>query len=97
MQMQAYIRLLYFVTEVEFSFDSFSAEHVPEDIKEFIENKNTIANIFQVQANNSVLCGYFCIGFIDFILAGIKQTDFTNMISPHDFKKNGDIIYFKGQ
>ena len=27
-------------------FDSFGVEHVPEEIKEFIGNKNIIANIF---------------------------------------------------
>ena len=53
-------------------FDSFGVEHVPEEIKEFIGNKNIKANIFCVQANNSVMCGYFCIGFIDFMLAGKK-------------------------
>ena len=73
-------------------FDSFGVEHVPEEIKEFIGNKNIKANIFWVQANDSVMCGYFCIGFIDFMLAGKKLTDFTNLVSPHDFKKNHDII-----
>ena len=29
--------------------------------------------------------GYFCIGFIDFMLAEKKLTDFTSMFSPHDF------------
>ena len=78
-------------------FDSFGVEYVPEEIKEFIENKNIKANIFRVQANNSVMCGYFCIGFIDFMLAGKKLTDFTSLLSPHDFKKNANIIlsYFK--
>ena len=51
-------------------FDSFGVEHVPEEIKEFIGNKNIKANIFRVQANNSVMCEYFCIGFIDVILVG---------------------------
>ena len=46
-------------------FDSFSVEHIPNKIKEFIGNKNEKASIFRVQANNSVMCGYFCIGFID--------------------------------
>ena len=78
-------------------FDSFGVEHVPEEIKEFIGNKNIKANIFRVQANDSVMCGYFCIGFIDFMLAGKKLTYFTNFISPYDFKKNDDITltYFK--
>ena len=78
-------------------FDSFGVEHVPEEIKEFIGNKNIITNIFQVQTNNSVMCGYFCIGFIDFMRAGKNLTDFTNLFSPNDFEKNDDIIlsYFK--
>ena len=78
-------------------FDSFGVEHIPEEIKKFIGNKNIKANIFRVQANNSVMCGYFCIGFIDFILAGKTLTDYTNFFSPHDFDKNDQIIfsYFK--
>ena len=73
-------------------FDSFGVEHVPEEIKNFVGNKNIIANIFRIQAINLVMCGYFCTGFIDFVLAGKKLTDFTSMFSPHDFKKNDDII-----
>ena len=80
-------------------FDSFGVRHVPEEIKESFGNKNIIGNIFRVQANNSVMCGYFCIGFIDFMLAGKKLTDFTSMFSPYDFKKNDNIIlsYFKDE
>ena len=74
-------------------FDSFGVEHVPKEIKEFIGNKNIKANIFRVQANDSVMCGYFCIGFIDFMLAGKKLTGFTNSFSPHDIKKNDSIIF----
>ena len=68
-----------------------------EKIKEFIGNKNIKANIFRVQAKNSVMCGYSCIGFIDFMLAGKKLTDFTTLFSPYDFDKNDNIIlrYFK--
>ena len=45
-------------------FGSFGVGNVPEEIKEFVWNKNIIANIFLVQANNLVMFGYFCIGFI---------------------------------
>ena len=73
-------------------FDSFGVEHIPKEIKQFVGNRNIKANIFQIQANNSVMCGYFCIGFIDFMLADKKLTDFTNLFSPYDFDKNGQII-----
>ena len=45
------------------------------------------------------MCGYFCIGFIDFILAGKKLTDFISLFSPYDFKRNDNIIlsYFKDE
>ena len=80
-------------------FDSFGVKHVPEEIKEFIRNKKIKANIFQVLANISVMCGYFCIGFIDFTLPGKKLTDFTSLFSPYDFDKNDNIIlsYFKDE
>ena len=51
-------------------FDSFGVEYIPEEIKEIIGNKNAKANIFRVQENDSRMCGYFCIEFIDFMLAG---------------------------
>ena len=69
-------------------FHSFGVEHIPEEIKEFIGNKILIANNFRAQANNSIMFGYFSIGFIDFMLAGKKLTDFISLFSPYDFKKN---------
>ena len=65
----------------------FGVEHIPEEVKKSIGNKNLKANIFRVQANNSGMCAYFCIGFIDFMLAGKKLTDYTNFFCPHDLKK----------
>ena len=55
------------------------------------------AKIYRIQATNSVMCGYFCIGFIDFMLAGKTLIDYTNLFSPYDFNKNNSIIfsYFK--
>ena len=73
-------------------FDSFGVEHVPEEIKKIIGNKNIKANIFRVQTNDSVMCWYFCIGFIGFMFAGKKLTDYANLFLPHDFKKKDNII-----
>ena len=61
-----------------------SVLNIPEEIKEFIGNENMKANIFWVQANNSVMCGYFCIEFINFMLADKTLIDFANLLSPHD-------------
>ena len=78
-------------------FDSFGVEYIPEEIKKFIGNKNIKANIYRVQANDSIMRGYFFIGFIDFMLAGKTLTDYTNFFYPCDFDKNNQIIlsYFK--
>ena len=80
-------------------FDGFGVEHTPKEIKKLIGNKNIKANIFRVNENDSVMCWYFCIGFIYFMLAGKKLTDYTNLFSPYDFKKNDHIIlsYFKNE
>ena len=68
-------------------FDSFGVEHVSEEIKEFIENENIKTNIFWVQASNSIMCGYFCIGFIDFMVSGKTLVDFASSFYPYNFEK----------
>ena len=73
-------------------FDSFGVEHIPKEIKAFINNKNIKTNIFRIQAYDSIMCGYFCIGFTYFMLKGKTLTGYTNPFSPNDFKKNDDII-----
>ena len=64
-------------------FDSFWVEHIPKKIKIFIDKSIVVLNIFRIQAFDSVMCGYFCIGFIDFMLAGKTSTDFTNRSWQH--------------
>ena len=73
-------------------FDSFGVEHIPKEIKAFIKEKNIKTNIFRMQAYYSIMYGYFCIGFIDFMLAGKTLTEFTNLFSPNNFKKDYDVI-----
>ena len=73
-------------------FYSFGVEHIPKEIERFIDNKNIKTNIFRIQAYDSIMCGYFCIRFIGFILAGKTLTEFTNLFSPNNFKKNDHII-----
>ena len=73
-------------------FDSFGVEHIPEEVKAFINNRNIKANIFRIRAYDSIMCGYFCIGFSNYMFAGKTLTDYTNIFSPNDFKKNDDII-----
>ena len=60
-------------------FDSFGVEHIPEEIKTFIVNKNIKTDIFRIQAYDSIMCGYFCIEFIDFMVPGKTLIDSTNL------------------
>ena len=73
-------------------FGSFRVEHIPMEIIKFIDRKNVIVNIFRIQAYDLIMCRYFCIGFISFMFKGNTLTEFTNLFSPNDFKKNDDII-----
>ena len=73
-------------------FDSFGVEHIPKEIKTFIDNKNIKTNIFRIQAYDSIMCKYFCTGFIDFMFKGKTLTEYTNLFPPNDFKKNDNTI-----
>ena len=73
-------------------FDSFGIEHILKEVKKFICNRNIISNIYRIQNYDSVMCGYICIGFIDHMFMGKSLTDYTNLFSPNNFKKNDDII-----
>ena len=68
-------------------FDSFGVEYVPKEIKRFIGHKNRKTNLFRIQADNSIMCEYLCIGFIDFMFAGKSLINFTSLLSPYDSKK----------
>ena len=65
-------------------FDSSGIEHIPKKIKKFIDKLIVVTNIFKIQAYDSVISGYFFIGFIDFMLAEKTLTDFTNPFSTNN-------------
>ena len=65
-------------------FDSFGVEHIPKEIETFIKNRNIKTNIFRTQAYDSIMSGYFCIAFIDFVFKGKSLTKYINLFSPHD-------------
>ena len=73
-------------------FNSFGIEHIPKEVKKFIGSRNIISNIYRIQNYDSIMCGYFRIGFIDYMFRGKSLTDYTNLFSPNNFNKNDDII-----
>ena len=66
-------------------FDSLGVEHIPKETKAFIKNRKFKTNIFRKQAYDSIMCGYFCIRFIDFMFKGKSLTEYTNLFSTNDF------------
>ena len=69
-------------------FDSFGVEPIPKEIIKLIgNNKKIITNIYRIQAYDSIMCEYFCTGFINFMFDGNSLTDYTNLFSPNDFRK----------
>ena len=73
-------------------FDSFGIEHIPKEINKFIGNSDIKSNISRIQACDLIMCGYFCIEFINYMLKGKTLLDYTNLFSPNDFKKNDRVI-----
>ena len=65
---------------------------IPKEIEHAIGNKEIKASIYRVQAYDSIMCGYYCIEFINYMLKGKTLLDYTNLFSPNDFKKNVQII-----
>ena len=51
-----------------------------------------MTNIFRTQTYDPTMCGYFCTGFIDFMLNGKFLLEYANLFSPNDYEKNDKII-----
>ena len=82
---------------IDVYFDSFGIEYIPQEVLNKIKDKSITRNIFRIQDNESIMCGFYCTTFIECMPAGQTLIDFTNLFSPNDYKENGKIIckYFK--
>ena len=74
-------------------FESFGIEYIPQEVLNKIRDKLITRNIFRMQSDDSVMCEFYCIAFIEYMLAGKKLLDYTNLFYPNDYKKNDKIIY----
>ena len=68
-------------------FDSFGIEQIPKQIRKFIGNKNIIVSIYRIQAYDSISCGCFCIGFIDFMPKGKSLLEYITLFSTNENTK----------
>ena len=73
-------------------FDSFGIEYIPKEITKLINDKSIKSNIFRIQSLNSILCGYFYIGFIEYTFNNLGLNEYTKLFLVTDFDKNDQII-----
>ena len=73
--------------------DSFEIEYIPQKILNKIKDKSITHNIFRIQDNESVMCGFYYIAFIEYMFAGKTLLEYTDLFSVSDYKKNYKIIY----
>ena len=73
-------------------FDSFGVEYIPKEIKKFIGNRNITTNIYRIQANTSIMCGYFCIGFTSFMQKSKSLLDYTSLFPRNKYEKSKIIL-----
>ena len=74
-------------------FDSFRTEYIPLEVLNKIRDKSITYNLFRIQDDESIICGFYCIAFVEYMLAGKNLLDYTYLLSPNDYKKNNKIIY----
>ena len=84
---------LFIHKNVAIYFDSFGIGYIPQEVLNKIRDKSITHNIFIIKDNESIMCGFYCITFIEYMLAGKTLLDYTNLFSPNDYKNNDRIIY----
>ena len=73
-------------------FDSFGVAYIPKEIRKFIGNKDIKTNVYRIQTYDSVMWGYYCIRFIDFMLKDKSLLEYANLFSPNDYEQNDKIL-----
>ena len=74
-------------------FDSCGIEYIPQGLLNKIKDKWITHNIFRIQSNDSIRCGFYDIPFIEYLIAEKTWLDYTNLFSPNGYKNNYKTIY----
>ena len=75
-------------------FDSFEIEYIPQEVLYKMRSKSIPHNVFRIQDYESIMCRFYCISFIEYMLAGKALLDYTHLLSLYDYK-NKICKYFK--
>ena len=73
-------------------FDSFGVKYIPEEVLSKMKDKVIAHNIFRIRDDDSIICGFYCIAFIGYILVGKMLLDDTKLFFRNNNKKNDKII-----
>ena len=68
-------------------------ECIPQEVLSKIKGKSITHKIFRIQSDDFIIERFHCIAFIEIIIAGKKFSDYTNLFSPNDYRKNDKMIY----
>ena len=71
---------------------SFRIEYIPQEVLNKIRDKLITHNIYRIQDSNSVMCGFYCIAFIEYMIPEKTLLDYTNFFFHGDYKNNDNII-----
>ena len=79
-------------------FNCVGIEYIPKEVLSKIKDKSISHNIFRIQSDGSIICGFYCAAFIVYMILGKILLHYTNLFSPNDIKKNDKICkYFKNK
>lgn len=74
-------------------FDSFGIEYIQKEVLGKIKDKSITHIIFIIESDNSIMCGFYCITLIEYMIAKKTLLDYTNSFSPNDYQVNDEVIY----
>ena len=85
-KVKEHVALHYLLTKIQLYFDYFGVEYIPLESLNKIRNKSITHNVFRIQANGSIKCGFYFIDFVEYMLSGKNLLDYANLFSPNDYK-----------
>ena len=74
-------------------FDSFGIEYISQEVLSKIKDKSITQNIFRTQSDDFIMCGFYYIAFIEYMIVGRNLLHYNSLFSPNDYEKNNKIIY----
>ena len=81
-----------FIGNTVLNFDFFGNKYIPQELLNKIKDKFITRHIFRIQDDDSIICRFYVIAFIEYMLLGESLLDYTNLFSPNSYKKNDKIM-----